>query len=101
MFESLLQRTQETGVSEQLQAGNIRVVDAAEIPTGPVSPNVFANLLLGFLGGLVLAVGVVFGFEYLDDRIKNPDEIKKHLGLPFLGMVPALFADTKGLSDNY
>ena len=95
MFESLLQRTQETGVSEQLQAGNIRVVDAAEIPTGPVSPNVFANLLLGFLGGLTLAVGLVFGFEYLDDRIKNPDEIKTHLGLPFLGMVPALFGDTK------
>ena len=95
MFESLLQRTQETGVSEQLQAGNIRVVDAAEIPTGPVSPNVFANLLLGFLGGLTLAVGLVFGFEYLDDRIKNPDEIKKYLGLPFLGMVPALFNDTQ------
>ena len=45
MFETLLQRTQETGVSEELVTGNIRVVDAAEIPTGPASPNTFNNLL--------------------------------------------------------
>ena len=94
MFESLLQRTQETGVSEELVAGNIRVVDAAETPTGPVSPNVFNNLLLALLGGLTLAVGLVFGFEYADDRIKSPDEVKRYLGLPFLGMVPALFGKT-------
>ncbi|MEE8542686.1 MAG: exopolysaccharide transport family protein, partial [Gammaproteobacteria bacterium] len=91
MFESLLQRTQETGISEELRAGNIRVVDAAETPREPVSPSVFNNLLLALFGGLTLAVGLVFGFEYADDRIKNPDEVKKHLGLPFLGMVPALF----------
>ncbi|MGH9254634.1 MAG: GumC family protein [Vicinamibacterales bacterium] len=91
MFEALLQRTQETGVSEEIRTGNIRVVDHAEVPTGPVSPNVFNNLLMALLGGLTFAIGLAFAFEYADDRIKNPDELKKHLGLPFLGMVPALF----------
>lgn len=91
MFESLLKRTQETGVSEELRTGNIRVVDEAEIPRAPVSPNIFNSLLLALLGGLTLAVGLVVGVEYIDDRIKNPDELKTHLGLPFLGMVPALF----------
>jgi capsular exopolysaccharide synthesis family protein len=90
MFEALLQRTQETGVSEELRSGNIRVVDPAEIPTGPASPNVFNNLVMALLAGLTLAVGLAFAFEYADDRLKNPDEMKKHLGLPFLGMVPAL-----------
>jgi capsular exopolysaccharide synthesis family protein len=91
MFEALLKRTQETGISEELKAGNIRIIDPAETPRGPVSPNTFNNLLLGLLGGLALAVGLAFAFEYGDDRIKNPDELKKSLGLPFLGMVPALF----------
>ncbi len=94
MFEALLKRTQETGISEELKAGNIRVVDQAETPRGPVSPNTFNNLLIGLLGGLALAVGLAFAFEYGDDRIKNPDELKKSLGLPFLGMVPALFDKT-------
>ena len=94
MFEALLKRTQETGISEELKAGNIRVVDQAETPRGPVSPNTFNNLLIALLGGLALAVGLAFAFEYGDDRIKNPDELKKSLGLPFLGMVPALFDKT-------
>lgn len=90
MFEALLKRTQETGVSEEIKTGNIRVVDRAETPTAPISPNIFTNLLIALLGGLTLAVGLAFSLEYADDRIKNPDELKKHLGLPFLGMVPAL-----------
>ena len=94
MFEALLKRTQETGISEELKAGNIRVVDQAETPRAPVSPNTLNNLLIGLLGGLGLAVGLAFAFEYGDDRIKNPDELKKSLGLPFLGMVPALFDKT-------
>ena len=44
----------------------------------------------GLFGGAILAVGLVFFFEYLDSRIKTPEEISVHLGLPFLGLLPAL-----------
>src|SRR5262249_8979049 len=81
----------ETGISGELKTSNIRIVDAAEIPHKPATPNVPVNLLAAFLGGSALAVGLAFFFEYLDNRIKTPDEVKQHLGLPFLGMVPALF----------
>jgi capsular exopolysaccharide synthesis family protein len=91
MFEALLKRTQETGISEELKSGNIRVIDQAETPRTPVSPNTLNSLAIALLGGLTFAVGLAFAFEYGDDRIKNPDELKKSLGLPFLGMVPALF----------
>jgi len=108
IFESLLQRTKETGISGELKTSNIRVIDAAETPRRPASPNVVANLLLAFFGGLTLAVGIAFFFEYLDNRIKTPDEIKAHLGLPFLGLVPALFAKdlhdpliSKGVPANF
>jgi hypothetical protein len=90
IFESLMQRTKETGISGELKTSNIRVVDAAETPRGPVRPNTRNNLLLALFGGATLAVGLAFFFEYMDNRIKSPDEIKQ-LGLPFLGMVPALF----------
>ena len=91
IFESLMQRTKETGISGELRTSNIRVVDAAETPLGPTSPNKVNNLLLALFGGATLAVGLAFFFEYLDNRIKSPGEVKEHLGLPFLGMVPALF----------
>jgi polysaccharide biosynthesis transport protein len=91
IFESLMQRTKETGIAGELKTSNIRVVDAAETPRSPVTPNTRNNLLLALFGGSTLAVGLAFFFEYMDNRIKSPEEMKQHLGLPFLGMVPALF----------
>jgi capsular exopolysaccharide synthesis family protein len=91
IFESLMQRTKETAISGELRTSNIRVVDVAETPRRPSSPNTRNNLLIGLLTGSILAVGLAFFFEYLDNRIKNPEELTRHLGLPFLGMIPALF----------
>jgi len=90
IFDALMQRTKETGISGELKTSNIRIVDAAEVPRTPASPNKRANLLLGFVGGSMFAIALAFFFEYIDNRIKSPVEIKTHLGLPFLGMVPAV-----------
>ena len=48
---------------------------------------------------------LAFGFEYFDSRLKSPDEVKTHLDVPFLGMIPAVpTKDTSGeapmLHDN-
>ena len=59
IFESLLQRTKETGIAGELKTSNIRVVDAAETPRGPSSPNVRNNLLIGFFGGPLIAIGIL------------------------------------------
>jgi capsular exopolysaccharide synthesis family protein len=90
LYESLLQRAKETGVSSELKTSNIRVVDQAERPSSPVSPRKALNLMLGLFGGGLFAFGLAFFFEYIDSRIKTPEELKIHLGLPSLGMVPAL-----------
>lgn len=89
MFAGLLERSRETGISGELKTSNIRIVDPAETPRRPASPNKAANLSLALFGGLFLGVGLAFFFEYLDSRIKLPEEIKTHLALPFLGMIPA------------
>jgi polysaccharide biosynthesis transport protein len=90
IYDSLLQRARETGVSAELKTSNIRVVDAAERPRDPASPRRGLNMLLALFGGGFLGIGLAFFFEYLDNRIKTPDEIKAHLGLPPLGMLPAI-----------
>jgi polysaccharide biosynthesis transport protein len=91
IFESLMQRTKETAISGELRTSNIRVVDAAETPRRPTSPNTRNNLLIGLVTGTILGVGLAFFFEYLDNRIKSPEELTRHLKMPFLGMIPALF----------
>jgi polysaccharide biosynthesis transport protein len=64
-----------------------------------VSPQKGLNLLLALFGGSLAACGLAFFFEYLDSRIKTPDEIRTHLGLPHLGLLPAI--DAKALSASY
>ena len=98
IFESLMQRTKETGISGELKTSNIRIVDVAEVPQAPSSPNKLINLTVGTLGALLFSCVCVFFFEYIDDRIKSPAEIRSELGLPFLGMVPALSAVGDGPS---
>ena len=90
---ALLQRTKETGISGELKTSNIRVVDSAEVPSRPILPQPAARPARWLAcRGCVLAIGLVFLFEYLDNRIKSPQELRAHLGLPFLGMVPAIDA---------
>jgi polysaccharide biosynthesis transport protein len=88
LYDNLLERSKETGVSSEFKGSNIQIVDRAEYPRAPVLPRVQRDLVMSGLGGILLALGLAFGFEYFDSRIKSPDEVKAHLELPFLGMVP-------------
>ena len=103
VYNSLLQRAKETSVSGELKSSNIRIVDRAERPDQPVSPRAFFSLLLALIGGTVLACGTAFFVEYLDSRIKSPEEVEAYLGLPSIGMVPALgksWKDSNPLINN-
>jgi capsular exopolysaccharide synthesis family protein len=88
LYENLLLRTNETSISNEYKGSNIQVVDAAETPRAPVLPNTRRDLMLSGLAGLGMGLLLAFGVEYFDSRIKSPEEIKTHLGLPFLGIVP-------------
>jgi succinoglycan biosynthesis transport protein ExoP len=90
VYNSLLTRAKETGVSGELRSSNIRIIDRAEQPRSPISPRRTLDILLGVLAGLIVAVAFAFFYEYLDDRLKDPDEISACLGLAPLGMLPAL-----------
>lgn len=93
LLESLLERQSETGVSARLQGmrtSNIRVVDPATVPLAPSAPRLRLNFILGLLGGLALGIGAAFAQEYLDNTLKSPEEVEARVGLPNLGLVPAL-----------
>jgi polysaccharide biosynthesis transport protein len=90
IYDSLMQRTKETGITSEQRASNVRVVDPAETPRGPISPNVQRDVSISFGISLIFALGLAFFFEQLDNRIRTPQELKAHLPIPFLGMVPAV-----------
>lgn len=89
LYEGLLQRLKEAGVSAGVNASNIRIVDAAMPPTKPVSPRPILNLGLASLLGLGCGIGMAFLQEHLDDTLKNSDDIERLLHVPSLAMIPS------------
>ena len=90
VYESLLQREKELRVSSNSRQNNVRVVDRAEVPRAPLTPTGRRTWLVSMLVGFVLALGVAFGLDYMNDTIKTPEDVNRRLKLPFLGLVPSV-----------
>jgi succinoglycan biosynthesis transport protein ExoP len=90
LYDGLLQKLKEAGITAGLRSSNIRVVDPALTPTTPARPQKARNILLSFLVGLVGGVGLALFREYLDNTVKSPDDIEALTGLPSLAVVPSL-----------
>jgi polysaccharide biosynthesis transport protein len=96
LYELVLKRLKDTGVTALLQVSNVRILDRARPAEKPVRPNVLQNLLLAVLLGLLGGVGLVFGAEYLDTSITTQDQIEEKLGLTFLGLIPSIPKNSDG-----
>lgn len=95
LYDGLLQKLKEAGISAGLRSSNIRIVDPALVPSFPARPQKARNITLAFLVGLVGGVGLAFLREYLDNTVKSPDDVQNLTGLPCLAVVPA-FANHNG-----
>ncbi|MGL6107373.1 YveK family protein [Romboutsia sp.] len=69
-------------------ANSVEVIDAAVEPVNPIKPNKVMNVAIAAVLGAMIGLFVVFVIEYMDKKIKTPQDIEKHLGLPLLGVVP-------------
>jgi len=97
LYQDLLQKLKEAGVSAGLRSSNIRVVDIARTPTSPITPNVRRNLALGLLLGLALGIGLALVLESFDTTVRNMDELSAISTLPALGTIPLQAANYDGV----
>jgi polysaccharide biosynthesis transport protein len=88
LYDGLLTKLREAGVSAGLNSSNIRTVDAAMVPSTPARPAKTRNVVLAFIVGLVGGIGLALMREYLDNTVKTPDDIETLARLPSLAVVP-------------
>lgn len=70
------------------KTNDIQVIDKAILPEEAVKPNKIMNIAISAVLGMMIGLFIVFLIEYLDNGLKTPQDIEKHLGLPVLGVVP-------------
>jgi succinoglycan biosynthesis transport protein ExoP len=88
LYEVLLHRLKETDISGNINYNNIRMIDKAQVPKSPVSPNRRRDVMLGMLLGLGLGIGICFLLDYFDDTIWKEEDIKRYLQQSLIGLVP-------------
>lgn len=88
LYDALLQKYKEVGVSGGVGNNKVAIVDRARVPVAPISPRVIINVLVGLLAGLVIGFGGAFLIEFVDDTIKMPDDVRNKLRMTLLGVIP-------------
>ncbi|MFM2371324.1 MAG: hypothetical protein RIS85_1057 [Pseudomonadota bacterium] len=87
---SLLDRYNQLSAAANINTDSSRKLDAAMVPGGPVSPNLFKNLLVALIVGLGLALGITVLLETFDDKLRSADDVERKLGYPLLGYTPVV-----------
>jgi|GEM_PF-1121993 len=87
-YKFLLSKYQELQIAEQLNLSDVKILTLATPPQAPVKGRSTTNIILGFVGGLILAGAVAFLLEKFDKKIKNAKTIKELLDYNILGYIP-------------
>jgi capsular exopolysaccharide synthesis family protein len=68
-------------------ANYLSVVEPAALARRPINPSSRQTILLAAMIGMMLALGAAFLMEYMDDTIKDPDDVQRIMGSTALGLI--------------
>ena len=88
LYEGLLEKLKEAGVTAGLRSNNFRVINPARVPTAPSEPNIPRNLAFALVLGIISAIGMAFIMENMDNTVRTPEQAQALSALPSLGMIP-------------
>jgi len=93
----LAEKITQTRIARSIDMGetSINIASPALVPANPVKPNKQLNIAVALLLGLMVSVGLAFVLEFMDNTIKSPDDVQKHLGLAVVGTIPVYNGSSK------
>lgn len=88
LYDGLLQRYRELNAAAGIATSNVAIIDRADPPLAPSSPNLLKNLLIALVLGPVIAGLYLFLRDQLDDSIRVPEDVEEKIQVPLLGVIP-------------
>jgi capsular exopolysaccharide synthesis family protein len=87
IYTNLLDNLESIRLARLQNTPNVVQIEAASPPSKPVRPQPITNTGLAAVVGLLLAGGIAFLIEYVDDTIRSPEDIERILKLPVIGYI--------------
>jgi tyrosine-protein kinase Etk/Wzc len=88
--DQVRQDYQKALMAEEVEAGDVDIVNLADLPYVPEWTTTPLKLALGFLLGLLLGTGIAFLLEALNTSIRKPEDLETALHVPGLAVIPRL-----------
>jgi capsular exopolysaccharide synthesis family protein len=88
LYSAVLAQFKDVAIPSGAGNPNVSVINSAEVPAAPSSPNKLREYILAIAAGLSGGIGLAFVFGFLDNALKNPEEAENYLRVPSLGVVP-------------
>jgi len=101
IYVNLLSSMESVRLARLQNTPTIVQIEAATFPSEPIRPRPLTNTMLSGAVGLMLAAGIIFLVEYLNDTLKNPEDIQRHLDLPVIGYIAEMKVSSKSAEALY
>ncbi len=89
-YEALLNRLKEVSIASGVGSSQVSIVDRAVVPKLPFEPNLSRVVIQSLIVSLGLGIAIAFALNFIDDTIKTPEDVRKKLGLPAIGIIPRI-----------
>lgn len=99
IYINLLNNLEAVRLARLQNTPNVVSIEAAVVPGKPIRPRPVTNTALAAVVGLMLAGGIAFLIEYLDNTIRTPEDVERILNLPIIGYIGDINIDKGAVLD--
>jgi capsular exopolysaccharide synthesis family protein len=96
LYNAFMKKLKELDIAAEVKKSNVSVLEYATKPEYPVRPKKKLTLIISIIAGIILGMCSAFIQEYLDRTIWNEEQVQRFIGIPVLGVIPHLNAETEG-----
>ena len=86
-YEAISARVGQFTLESQNNQANTRLLSPAVEPLEPSRPKVLMGILGSIVGGLIVGMAAAFGWELLDRRVRDPEDLMVIAGVPVIGVL--------------
>jgi tyrosine-protein kinase Etk/Wzc len=88
--DQVRQEYQKARMAEEVEAGDVEIVNLADTPYAPVLASAPLKLGLGLILGFLLGMGGAFLLEAMNTSVRRPEDLELALNVPGLAVIPRL-----------